>query len=322
MAPSKASKRTPKSFTKPAAAVTSNSSAIPTPFTTAPAALQPLLPQLDPSKVHLVHVDRHLPSHKKQIFLIPLLLNALVLLALLYRAYFAIPTYINLLKTITGDPSSPTTLNPTTTTNREALLALATRSATLLLDFLLLRFLGPWPLNFFFAQPASPLTWRWHLGGFQAAEVVVRTSRHWGVQELLEGVQEGEQNAFFTSKILPAIERQYVRSKTGYLMQSGVWALDFAAMQDAHTLVERKEFTLADLDRVVLACLPGKHGWVCWRWEVEGDVLEHRRQKVVQFKAALGAMGKESLFWTWAGIVEEERGADGGFDEAGAGKGG
>lgn len=66
MAP-KPTKRTPKSFTKSAAAVSSNSTAIPTPFTTAPAAIQPLLPQLDPSKVHLIHIDRHPPDHKKQI---------------------------------------------------------------------------------------------------------------------------------------------------------------------------------------------------------------------------------------------------------------
>lgn len=63
----KATKRGPKSFARSAAAVNENSTAIPTPFTTAPALLQPLLPQLDPSKVHLIHIDRHTPQHKKQI---------------------------------------------------------------------------------------------------------------------------------------------------------------------------------------------------------------------------------------------------------------
>lgn len=72
-----------------------------------------------------------------------------------------------------------------------------------------------------------------------------------------------------------------------------------------------------DVDRVVLACLPGQHGWVCWRWEVEGDVIEHRRKKVVQFKEALTGIGKESLFWKWTEIVEQERDQDGGFSEAG-----
>jgi hypothetical protein len=61
------SKRSAKSFAKPAAAVKTNSNAIPTPFTNAPAALQPLLPQLDPARVHLIHIDRHSPEHKKQI---------------------------------------------------------------------------------------------------------------------------------------------------------------------------------------------------------------------------------------------------------------
>lgn len=172
-------------------------------------------------------------------------------------------------------------------------------------------------MSFFFASPSNPCAWRWALGGFQREEVVVRASRNWGVKELLEGVAEGEENAFFTRKILPAIERQLVRAKTGYLMMDGNWELDFAAMLDAHTLVARKELAFGDLDRVVLACLPGKHGWVCWRWEREGDVIEHRRKKVVQFKEALVKMGKESLFWRWAEIVEEERDRDGGFSEEG-----
>ena len=56
---------------------------------------------------------------------------------------------------------------------------------------------------------------------------------------------------------------------------------------------------------------------MAWRWEREGDVIEHRRKKVVQFKEALVGLGKESLFWRWAEIVEEERDGDGGFSEAG-----
>jgi hypothetical protein len=213
--------------------------------------------------------------------------------------------------------SSPTTLDPTTTTQREAVIALLTRSATLLFDFLLLRFLGPWPLAFFAAQPSNPCAWRWSLGGFQREEVIVRASRGWGVTELLEGVAAGEQNEFFTDRLLPAIDRSFIREKTGYLMMNKDWELDFAAMLDAHTLVSRKELSFADLDRVVLACLPGIHGWVCWRWEVEGDVIEHRRKKVVQFKEVLAKLGKESLFWKWAEIVEEERDTDGGFSESG-----
>jgi hypothetical protein len=334
------SKRSAKSFAKPAAAVKSNSNAIPTPFTTAPAGLHPLLPQLDPARVHLIHIDRHTPEHKKQIvrphsqnkpsqflppkltpqshqFIIPLLLNTLVALALAYRAYTALPFYYNLLLTLTGDASSPTTLNPSTTPQREALKAILLRSATFLFDFILVRFLGVWPLAFFFAQPSNPTAWRWQLGGFQAEEVVVRASRNWGVKELLEGVAEGVENEFFTGKILPAIERSFVRSKTGYLMMNGTWELDFATMLDAHTLVARGAMQFADVDRVVLACLPGQHGWVCWRWEVEGDVIEHRRKKVVLFKEVLVALGKESLFWRWAEIVEEERDGDGGFSVAG-----
>ena len=42
-----------------------------------------------------------------------------------------------------------------------------------------------------------------------------------------------------------------------------------------------------------------------------------RRKKVVLFKEQLTKMGKESLFFAWMNIVEEERDADGGFTAAG-----
>jgi uncharacterized protein with GYD domain len=80
-------------------------------------------------------------------------------------------------------------------------------------------------------------------------------------------------------------------------------------------LVAQKEVVLKDLDKVVFAHVESV-GWVVWRWEGEeaqGLMGEERRRKVVAFKEKLTSLGKESLFWTWTEIVEEERDVDGGF---------
>lgn len=288
---------------------------IPTPFTKAPAVLEPLLDQFDQSKVYIVHIDRHPPDYKKTIFTIPVLLNSAIAVLLAWRAWTAAPTYLAILQTFMGY-ESPETVDVDHTTRSEQFWILGKRVLMFLLDFLLVRFLGVWPLTFFFEQPANPVTWRWRLG-IKKEEVIVRVSRHWGTADLMEGVKQGEENAFFKTRILPSIDKVYMR-KTGYLMMSGSWDLDFESMLDAHTLVEQYgKMQYRDLDHLVIAHMEGIHGWVVWRWEAETDVIEHRRKKVVQFKNSLTKMGKESLFWKWTEIVEDERDRDGGFSVEG-----
>lgn len=314
---SKMSKRQQRSFTsKPTSSLPSNpQNQIPTPFTKAPAVLEPILDQFDPSKVYITHIDRHPPDYKKTIFTIPVLLNTSIALLLAWRAYAAAPTYLAILQTFLGYESSET-VDVDHTTRGEQFSILGKRVGMILFDFLLVYILGNWPLTFFFEQPANPVTWRWNLG-FQKEEVIVRVSRHWGCEDLMKGVKQGEENAFFKTRILPAIDKIYMR-KTGYLMMSGSWDLDFQSMLDAHTLISsHKRMQYKDLDHLVIAHMEGIHGWVVWRWEAETDVIEHRRKKVVQFKDSLTKLGKESLFWKWTEIVEEERDRDGGFSTDG-----
>ena len=129
----------------------------------------------------------------------------------------------------------------------------------------------------------------------------------------MQGIKQGSENPFFKTRILPAIAPSYMREKTGYLMMNESWDLDFELMQDAHELVRRGEIKqMEELDKLVLAFQEGQ-GWLCWRWETDDDVVEGRRKKVVAFKEKLTSMGKESLFWKWTEIVEQERDADGGF---------
>lgn len=127
----------------------------------------------------------------------------------------------------------------------------------------------------------------------------------------MKGVKQGDENPFFRTRILPAIEPMFMR-KTGYLMMDKDWDLEFELMLDAHELVKQGDIIMDDLDKLVLAFQEGV-GWVVWKWEGTDDVVEGRRKKVVAFKDKLTALGKESLFWRWTEIVEEERDADGGF---------
>lgn len=289
----------------------STTSPIPLPFTKAPASLEPFTERLDPAKVYLTHIDRLHPDAKKQIFLIPVLLNGGIAVLLLWRIYTAVPMYWAILLTLLGYASAAT-VDTARTTRNEQLWILARRTLMFLVDFLLFRFVGPWPLTFFFERPANPVTWRWKLG-FRQEEVVVRVSRSWGTEELMKGVKQGSGNAFFKTRIMPAIEKQNMR-RTGYLLMDKSWDLDFELMTDAHTMASQSDAKIKfdGIDHYVFAFLDGT-GWLCWQWEMNDDIIEERRKKVVLFKEKLTKMGKESLFWSWMEIIEDERDADGGF---------
>lgn len=288
----------------------SGKEAIPVPFTPAPQGLAPFLDRLDPSKVYITHIDRHPIAAKKQVYTVPVVLNTVITLLLLWRLYTAVPVYWKLLETVLGY-SEAARVDTATTARSEQFKVLFWRFAMFVFDFLLFRFVGMWPVTFFLEQPGNPVLWRWKLG-FQRREVVARVSRGWGTEELMQGVKQGEENAFFKTRVLPAIGKEGM-GKTGYLMMDRSWDLDFELMVDAHVLVERRAVgRLEDLDKMVLAFLEGT-GWVVWLWEGPSDAMEERRRKIVEFKDKMTALGKESLFWRWTEIVEEERQEDGGF---------
>lgn len=287
----------------------SSSNQIPAPFTKAPASIEPFLNRLDPGKVHITHIDRLPAEQKRTIFTIPVLLNAAIAVLLIWRFWVAAPKYWALGQTLLGYATSYT-VDPDSTTRGDQVRILLRRTLMFAMDFLLFRYIGPWPLTFFAERPENPWSWRLKLG-FQKEEVVVRISRHWGTEELMKGVKQGEENPFFKTRVLPVIEPVFMR-KTGYLMMDKDWDLEFELMLDAHTLAKNGELDFDNLDKLVLA-FQENVGWVAWRWEGVGDVVEGRRKKVVAFKETLTKMGKESLFWKWTEIVEEERDADGGF---------
>ena len=85
-------------------------------------------------------------------------------------------------------------------------------------DFILFRFVGPWPLSFFFEMPGNPILWRYHVG-FRDQEVYVRESRGWGTEDLLGAAEgssgkAGSESPFFKTRILPAVDIHRLRAKS------------------------------------------------------------------------------------------------------------
>lgn len=286
----------------------------PAPFTTAPSSLTPFTSLLDPSKVYITHIDRFPAAFKKQIFSVPVVLNLVIALGLLWRAYAIIPWYGQVLNLFVGNPSALRVEDTSAYTRLGLVWLVARRSLNFMLDFLLVRFVAAWPWSFFFEQPCSPVLWRWRVG-YRDVEIVVRESRGWGGKELLEGNKRGEESPFYKTRILPAVERRWVREKSGYMMMNADWDLDFYAMTEAHRFVDSEQLAIKDFEKTVLAHREGM-GWVVWRvheLDKSGDE-EEQRKKIMKLKDKLTAMGKESLFFRWIEIVQYESNKPGDFD--------
>lgn len=203
-------------------------------------------------------------------------------------------------------------------------------------DFLLFRFVGMWPWDFFLGKggEASPVGWR-RWCGFRDVEIVVRRSRRWdvplfakeksgeedmrGEAEKREGVkeewlQEGRHGKLFTERVLPAVSREWVKNKTSYQMLDQNWDLYFSGMIEAQALVDEGKNKIGDFRTSVLVHTE-KWGWLMWEvWREQEDGTEDEgTQKLQLIKNNLTAMGKENLFFRWIEIVQSETSQTGPF---------
>ena len=203
-------------------------------------------------------------------------------------------------------------------------------------DFLLFRFVGMWPWEFFLGkgEEASPVGWR-RWCGFRDVEIVVRRSRRWdvplftkeevgnedvrgevekrdGVKE--EWLQEGKEGKLFREKVLPAVEKGWLRNKTSYQMLDQNWDLYFSGMIEAHGLVDEGQNTLEDFRTSVLVHTE-QWGWLIWEaWREQDEGTEDEGTKKLQLiKNKLTAMGKENLFFRWIEVVQSETSQSGPF---------
>lgn len=284
----------------------------PMPFTKAPESLKPFLETLDPSQVYIVHVDRFPAVFKRRIFAVPVLLNISIALLLIWRAWTIIPIYLQIISTIVGN-ESPQSIDATGKTWQQLAWIGTRRGVMFMIDFCLVKIILPWPVSFFAEQPANPVSWRWKIG-FRDKEIVVRESRSWGGKELLAGVKTGQDSPFWKTRVLPALDRRFIKDKTGYMMMDKSWDLDFKGMIDAHTLVDSKKVKIVDFEKSVLGYKEGL-GWLVWQAfkAEEVDVETESRAKIQELKNRLTAMGKESLFFRWIEIVQYESNQPGDF---------
>ncbi|KAI9741050.1 MAG: hypothetical protein M1834_002761 [Cirrosporium novae-zelandiae] len=292
----------------------------PAPFTSPPKALLPFLETLSPSHIYIVHIDTFPADFKKRIFYVPILLNISIVILLAYRIYAAAPFYFSILLSTLGNKTA-STIDVGNTSWPDLLWIIFSRAAIFLTDFILFRFIGPWPLEFFFAEPGNPAQWKWKVG-FRDQEIVVRVSRlSWDSELTSSWMEEGEETdedgersgEIFRDRIMPAIDPQYVREKTGYVMMDKSWDLNFAAMIKAHEMVDTKKAAIDDFQKAVIAHHDA-HGWLVWNLhKLDEGASDARRQNFMQMQQKLEEMGKQNLFYRWVELIQYESTRPGGF---------
>lgn len=189
-------------------------------------------------------------------------------------------------------------------------------------DWLLFRIVGPWPWSFFMESPGNPVSWRWTVG-FRDEEVYVRVSRGWGAKDLLGAAEgssgkAGQESPFFKTRILPGVDAKRLREKTGYMLMDGDFDLDFYGMIAATQLLDRKTISIDQLRKSVFVFVGEENSgqWAVWDCSKldQGSETE-ARNKVIEFKDRLTAMGKENLFFKWVELIQYESNAPGGFTQ-------
>jgi hypothetical protein len=275
------------------------------------------LSTLPKDHVYIVHVDTTPPTLKRQVFLVPVCMNIILSIALVWRLSYAAPLYLDLLIGTLGYYSS-TAVDVQASSRSELFNITISRTLMLLGDYMLFTLLGSWPWRFVFGVAAtrysSPLKWRM-ASGFKDKEVIVRQSRIWDKSLLPDWTIDDELT--LKHKIMPALERKYLE-KTGYLLEDKNWSLDFKAILDAKSLIDTKKLDFKDFEKAVLVFYPPSNGtqggWMIWNVSREDkSKTAEQRNALVRFKDELTTMGHEDLFYRWVELVQYESNSPGGF---------
>ena len=309
---------------------------IPEPWIRAPSSLDPFLANLPPDHVYITSIDKHDKAFKRRLFIVPLLLNIFLTILIAYRIYTSIPTYGGIFLSLLGY-ESPQKLDVRGLPRSEALAHWVRRAGMFLGDFILLRVVGLWPVEFFLGrglfkgnEEAGPVSWR-RAVSFRDTEVVIRRSRRWdqdifhkesmsreGTQNVVEDVlRQGEGGQIFQERILPAVNAVFLQRKTGYQMLDKSWDLYFSGMIEAHALVDDKALDIGSFKTTVLVHTErwAWLAWEVWRGQEHDETSESSRQ-LQRIKDTLTKMGKENLFFRIIEVIQAETSIPGPFTSA------
>ncbi|KAG9232308.1 hypothetical protein BJ875DRAFT_380982 [Amylocarpus encephaloides] len=284
----------------------------PKPFTRVPEAFEQLLPSLSTNHVYITSIDSHPRDFKRKIFLVPVLMNIIIVGAIFYRISVIGPWYMKICFSLMGNRNE-LTLNTRRMTMEDLGKEALCRTATFMVDLLIYSFVWPWPKTFFLGQAiGSPVAWRTAIG-FRDREIVIRRSRKWflpGTDVLDEGV---EQSLLFQN-VAKATNSVWMNEKTGYLMLNKEWDLDWKIITTATKMADKGVMKLDDFKTTVLVH-SDEFGWLAIESGIAGGSAkeEEGRKKIIAFKDELTAMGKENLFFRWIEIVQYESSQPGGF---------
>ena len=283
----------------------------PAPFKSPPEVLQSFVNGLSEKHVYITHIDAKPASFKRKIFLVPVAMNVGVSLLFLWRMYWILPWYWQLVVSAFGY-TSEATIATSEATWAELAWEIAKRGVTMFIDFVLFVFVWPWPVEFAAGQRhGNPMLWRRKVG-FQEKEIYVRRSRDWD-RALGDIFQDADSRKILSAYVQQATSPLLQEQKTGYLLMNGQWDLDWEAMVYAHALVDKKTIALEAFRTVVLVHHKD-HGWLCYDVKAGSQADEdNKRRQIFAFRDALTAMGKDDLFYRWIEIVQFEAGQPGGF---------
>ena len=153
-----------RAFKPPEKPTSLNQVDFPKPFTRPSSRLDKFLSTLVKGKVYITHIDRKPKDFKRKIFMVPLIMNILIVTGIIWRIRNIGPYYMKIGGSLMGRPNE-TTVDahnmPLEDSSREIL----NRTTTFMTDLLLYIFVWPWPRDFFSGRRVgNPLFWRIGVG--------------------------------------------------------------------------------------------------------------------------------------------------------------
>jgi hypothetical protein len=222
----------------------------PNPFSRPSPKLEPFLLQLSKNHVYITHIDTKPLDFKRKIFLVPVLMNIVIVGILICRIKYILPWYIKICLSLMAGSHNETTVDTARTPLNDVAKEILRRTLTFVMDLLIYVFIWPWPRDFFTGRVGgNPVLWRF-IVGFNDQEIIVRRSRRW-FQPGTNMLEEGTEQDLVFSIVRQAVDPIWMNEKTGYQMLSKEWDLDWKLMIAATNLCDKKTLDMKDFKTTV-----------------------------------------------------------------------